>query len=74
MSDRQQNQSEKERVESLAAYSPEFNPIKILWSTIKSMLRLLPTQAIEAKFGSTGFETGQTNLKNWFTLCSYCTS
>lgn len=62
------------RVESLPPYSPDFNKIEMLWSTIKSMVRLLPTQAIEATVGSTCFEAGRTNFKNWFTKCSYCTS
>ena len=31
------------RVEYLPPYSPDFNPIEMLWSTIKSIIRLFPT-------------------------------
>ena len=36
------------RVEYLPPYSPDFNPIEMLWSTIKSIVRLFPTRAMEA--------------------------
>ncbi|MDT9227493.1 MAG: transposase [Limnospira sp. PMC 1286.21] len=36
------------RVEYLPPYSPDFNPIEMLWSTVKSVVRMFPTRAMEA--------------------------
>lgn len=65
------------RVEYLPPYSPDFNPIEMLWSTIKSIVRLFPTRAMEAleQLIELGMMLiGTTGFKNWFTKCCYCTS
>ncbi|MBC6476040.1 MAG: transposase [Hormoscilla sp. GM102CHS1] len=36
------------RVEYLPPYSPDFNPIEMLWSTVKSLVRMFPTRAMSA--------------------------
>lgn len=63
-------------VEYLPPYSPDFNPIEMLWSTMKSMVRMFPTQAMEAleKLIELALMViGQDCFKNWFTKCCYCT-
>ncbi|MBC6471938.1 MAG: transposase [Hormoscilla sp. GM102CHS1] len=37
------------RVEYLPPYSPDFNPIEMLWSTVKSLVRMFPTRAMSAR-------------------------
>jgi transposase len=32
------------RLEYLPPYSPDFNPISMLWSTVKSLVRMFPYQ------------------------------
>ena len=64
------------RVEYLPPYSPDFNPIEMLWSTIKSIVRLFPTRAMEALEQLIELAVmliGTTAFKNWFTKCCYCT-
>lgn len=65
------------RVEYLPTYSPDFNPIEMLWSTIKSFVRLFPTRALVAveklvELGLLLIE--KRSFRNWFTKCCYCTS
>ncbi|MBC6475064.1 MAG: transposase, partial [Hormoscilla sp. GM102CHS1] len=65
------------RVEYLPPYSPDFNPIEMLWSTIKSIIRLFPTRAmsaLEQLIELAVMLIGTTAFKNWFTKCCYCTS
>ncbi|MBC6473147.1 MAG: transposase, partial [Hormoscilla sp. GM102CHS1] len=64
------------RVEYLPPYSPDFNPIEMLWSTIKSIIRLFPTRAmsaLEQLIELAVMLIGTTAFKNWFTKCCYCT-
>ena len=65
------------RVEYLPPYSPDFNPISMLWSTVKSLVRMFPTRAmsvleqlIELALMLIAIHT----FKNWFTKCCYCTN
>ena len=65
------------RVEYLPPYSPDFNPIEMLWSTIKSLVRMFPTRAMDALEQLIELALmlmGTTTFKNWFTKCCYCTN
>lgn len=65
------------RVEYLPPYSPDFNPIEMLWSTVKSLVRMFPTRAMEALEQLIKLALmliGTNTFKNWFTKCCYCTS
>lgn len=64
-------------VEYLPPYSPDFNPIEMLWSTVKSLVRMFPTRAmsaLEQLIELALMLIGATTFKNWFTKCCYCTS
>ncbi len=62
---------------NLSPYSPDFNPIELWWSQLKSFLRQFsPTTT---KMVDTLIATGldlvdPKHLRNWFTNCCYCTS
>lgn len=69
-------ESKGARVEYLPVYSPEFNPIEMMWSQIKSIVRKFKTTTIEAltrliKVASSLVDSQ--SLVNWFTKCCYCT-
>jgi len=58
------------KIEYLPVYSPEFNPIEIMWSQLKSFVRKFRTETMEAL--SKTIEIGVSFihsefLKNWFT-------
>lgn len=64
-------------VEYLPPYSPDFNPIEMLWSTVKSLVRMFPTpamSALEQLIELALMLIGTTTFKNWFTKCCYCIS
>lgn len=61
----------------LPPYSPDFSPIENFWSKVKSVLRNLGArtcqalvEAIEEAFK----EVSETDIRNWFCHCCYCTS
>ena len=61
----------------LSPYSPEFSPIENLWSKVKSILR--KTAARNYKdlidgIANAMLEVTQSNIRNWFAHCCYCTS
>jgi putative transposase len=63
------------KVEYLPVYSPEFNPIEMMWSQLKSFVRKFRTETMESL--SKTIEVGVSLihsefLKNWFTKCCYC--
>ncbi|MBC6471933.1 MAG: transposase [Hormoscilla sp. GM102CHS1] len=65
------------RVEYLPPYSPDFNPIEMLWSTVKSLVRMFPTRAMSAREQLIELALmliGTNTFKNWFTKCYYCTN
>ncbi len=65
------------RVEYLPPYSPDFNPIEMLWSTVKSLVRMFSTRAMEALEQLIELALmliGTNTFKNWFTKCCYCTN
>jgi transposase len=64
------------RVEYLPVYSPEFNPIEMMWSQLKSSVRKSRTETIDSlieiiEIALTFIEPEF--LSNWFTKCCYCT-
>jgi len=61
----------------LPPYSPDFSPIENFWSKVKDILKTLGArtyqvlaEAIEIAFS----EASETDIKNWFTHCCYCTA
>jgi transposase len=64
------------RVEYLPVYSPEFNPIKMMWSELKSMVQKFRTRTIESleKLIEMAIRlVCKSHLEHWFTKCYYCT-
>lgn len=67
-------ESKGARVEFLPAYSPDLNPIELMWSKVKSILRKLeprsPEELLEAIANALGKVT-ITDAINWFSHCGY---
>ena len=64
------------RVEYLPVYSPEFNPIEMMWSQIKSLVRKFRTKTIESLDKVIEVAISLIHLRflnHWFTKCCYCT-
>ncbi len=61
----------------LSPYSPEFSPIENFWSKVKSILIKLKartyTDLIDA-IRDAMLQVTQTDIRNWFAHCCYCTS
>lgn len=65
------------RVEYLSTYSPDFKKIPMLWSTVKSLVRMFPTRAMDALEHLIDLALmliGTNTFKHWFTKCWYCTN
>ena len=61
----------------LSSYSPDFNPIELWWSQLKSFLRMFsPTTTIMVdRIISLAIRLiDPQHLRNWFANCCYCTS
>ena len=61
----------------LSPYSPDFNPIELWWSQLKSFwLLLAPTtsEMIDRIIAVALNLINPEHLRNWFTNCCYCTS
>ena len=61
----------------LSSYSPDFNPIELWWSQLKSFLRMFsPTTTIMVdRIISLAIQLiNPQHLRNWFANCCYCTS
>jgi len=77
-------QGVKEAVKSAGAfvlylppYSPDFNPIEMMWSKIKAIFRKLKARTIEALFSAFpyAFHTVSTDdIRNWFIAAGYSQS
>jgi len=55
-------------------YSPDFNPIELLWSYMKSILRKLKARTREKLYEGINFALDSVTLehiKNWFEHCGY---
>jgi len=62
------------RVEYLPVYSPDFNPIEMMWSQLKIFLWKFRTETIEVFEKLTRLAARLVDsqcLKNWFTKCCY---
>ena len=62
---------------SLSPYSPDFNPIELWWSQLKSFLRMFsPTtiQKVDRIIALALKLINPEHLRNWFAHCCYCTS
>ena len=65
------------RVICLSPYSPDFNPIELWWSQLKSFLRKFSpttTSMIHTLLAVALNLINPQHLKNWFTHCCYGTS
>jgi len=63
------------RVEYLPVYSPEFNPIEMMWSQLKSLVRKFRTETMELLTRLIEVAVSLVDsqcLNNWFTKCCYC--
>ena len=57
-------------------YSPDFNPIELWWSQLKSLLRQFSpttTKMVDTIIAVALDLMNPHHLKNWFTNCCYCT-
>jgi transposase len=58
----------------LPAYSPDLNPIELMWSKVKALLRAAQARTRESLFEAIGKAlaavTAQ-DARNWFTHCGY---
>ena len=60
---------------NLSPYSPDFNPIELWWSQLKSFLRhfsATTTKMIDTLIAVALYLMNPQHLKNWFTKCCYC--
>lgn len=65
------------KVICLSSYSPDFNPIELWWSQLKSFLRSFApttTEMVDTIISVALDLMNPRHLKNWFTNCCYCTS
>ena len=61
----------------LSPYSPDFNPIELWWSQLKSFLRMFSPTTTEMldRIISVALDLiNPQHLRNWFANCCYCTS
>lgn len=60
----------------LPPYSPDFNPIELMWSKIKQILRSLAARTFEGLIKAIGIALEEVTLQDlvgWFTHCGYTT-
>jgi transposase len=58
----------------LPPYSPDFNPIELMWTKIKSVLKKLKARTHERLLGAINLAISEIKLefiKNWFRHCGY---
>ena len=61
-------------VEFLPAYSPDLNPIELMWSKVKSILRKLEPRTPQELLAAIGKALEKVTLSdaiNWFNHCGY---
>ena len=62
------------RVEFLPAYSPDLNPIELMWSKVKALLRAAQARTREALLEAIGRALAAVSARdahNWFAHCGY---
>lgn len=65
------------KVICLSSYSPDFNPIELWWSQLKSFLRSFApttTEMVDQLISVALDLINPRHLRNWFASCCYCTS
>ena len=58
----------------LPPYSPDLNPIEMMWSKVKQLLRSAEARTEEDLFHAIGFALAQVtaqDARNWFASCGY---
>ena len=58
----------------LPAYSPDFNPIEMMWSKIKNIIRSMEARTVSDLITAIGQALARITPKdavNWFTHCGY---
>lgn len=61
----------------LSSYSPDFNPIELWWSQLKSFIRSfapITTEMVDKLISVALDLINPQHLRNWFASCCYCTS
>jgi transposase len=61
---------------NLSPYSPDFNPIELWWSQLKSFLRRFSpstTKMVDTLIATALDLIAPNHLRNWFANCCYCT-
>ena len=61
---------------NLSPYSPDFNPIELWWSQLKSFLRQFSpttTKMVDVLIATALDLVNSKHLRNWFANCCYCT-
>lgn len=61
------------KVTYLPRYSPDFNPIEMLWSVMKTFLRMFKSKAIEKILDIFLLTVDKAFFRSWFDKCCYCT-
>lgn len=64
------------RVLNLSPYSPDFNPIELWWSQLKSFLRQFSpttTNMVDVLLATALDLINPKHFRNWFANCCYCT-
>ena len=62
---------------NLSPYSPDFNPIELWWSQLKSFLRQFSpntSKMVDTLIATALDLLNPKHLRNWFANCCYCTS
>ncbi len=60
---------------NLSLYSPDFNPIELWWSQLKSFLRRFSptkTKMVDVLIATALDLVNPEHLRNWFASCCYC--
>ena len=60
----------------LPVYSPEFNPIEMMWSVLKNFMRQFhdsPVKNIQSIIQASLLLINPSSFANWFAKCCYCT-
>ena len=59
------------RVEFLPAYSPDLNPIELMWGKVKALLRARTSEALLEAIGKALAAVCAQDAHNWFAHCGY---
>ena len=60
----------------IPVYSPEFNPIEMMWSVLKNFMRQFhdsPVKNIQSIIQASLLLINPSSFANWFAKCCYCT-